>query len=198
MRYAALQQMLQCNSTGETAMFNQIQEFMTEQTQVLAEQAQKFRDDPVETARGAASGSAESLKALKDPVRTIARSGVKLTAISQHTLQALIELQSEIVTSALTDAANRLERAARADDVIDLVQEQTAALRATRDRVVDEAAQVLAIFREAGREVGKVATQAYARVVETTEDEQPVARKTRARKAKRAVRKTPARARKAA
>lgn len=179
-------------------MFTQIQDFMTEQKNVLADQAQKFRDDPVESARGVATGSAEGLKSLKDPVRVIARSGVKLTAISQNALQGLIELQSEIVTSALTDAANRLERAARADNAIELVQEQVEALRATRDRVVDEAARAFAIFKDAGRDVRKVATQTYAKVVETAEEELPVARTTRVRKAKRSVRKTAARARKVA
>jgi len=43
-----------------------------------------------------------------------------------------------------------------------------------------------------------VATQTYAKVVETAEEELPVARTTRARKAKRTVRKTATRARKAA
>ena len=179
-------------------MFTQIQNFMTEQTHALAEQAQKFREDPVGSARGAATGSAEGLKSLKDPVRVIARSGVKLTAISQNALQGLIELQSEIVTSALTDAANRLESAARADNVIDLMQEQAEALRATRDRMVDEAARAFAIFKDAGRDVRKVATQTYAKVVESNEEETPVAKAAPARKAKRAVRKTPVRARKAA
>jgi phasin family protein len=179
-------------------MFTQIQDFMTEQSNTLAEQAQKFREDPVESARGAAAGSAESLKSLKDPVRVIARSGVKLTVISQHALQGLIELQSEIVTSALTDAANRLERAARADNVIDLMQEQAEALRATRDRMVDEAARAFAIFKDAGRDVRKVATQTYAKVVATTDEETPVAKPASVRKAKRAVRKTTVRARKAA
>jgi phasin family protein len=179
-------------------MFTQIQDFMTEQKNALAEQAQKFREDPVESARGAATGSAEGLKSLKDPVRVIARSGVKLTAISQNALQGLIELQSEIVTAALTDAANRLERAARADNVIDLLQEQAEALRATRDRMVDEAARAFAIFKDAGRDVRKVATQTYAKVVETSEEETPVAKAVPVRKAKRAVRKTPVRARKAA
>lgn len=179
-------------------MFTQIQDFMTEQKNALAEQAQKFREDPVESARGAATGSAEGLKSLKAPVRVIARSGVKLTAISQSALQGLIELQSEIVTSALTDAANRLERAARADNVIDLMQEQAEALRATRDRVVDEAARAFAIFKDAGRDVRKVATQTYAKVVETNEEETPVAKTAPVRKAKRAVRKTTVRARKAA
>lgn len=179
-------------------MFTQIQNFMTEQTEALAEQAHKFRADPLESARGAATGSADGLKSLKDPVRVIARSGVKLTAISQNALQGLIELQSEIVTSALTDAAQRLERAARAENVIDLMQDQAAAMRATRARVVDEAARAFAIFKDAGRDVGVVATQAYSKVVETTEEGQPVARTPRARKTKRAVRKTTARAGKAA
>ena len=179
-------------------MFTQIQDFMTEQKNALAAQAHRFREDPVESARGVAAGSAEGLKSLKDPVRVIARSGVKLTAISQNALQGLIELQSEIVTSALTDAANRLERAARADNVIDLMQEQAEALRATRDRMVDEAARAFAIFKDAGRDVSKVATQTYAKVVETDDEEAPVAKTAPVRKAKRAVRKTTVRARKAA
>lgn len=183
-------------------MFTQIQEFMTEQTQALAGQAQKFREDPVETVREAAVTSAEGIKSLKQPVRVIARSGVKLTAISQAALQDLIELQSEIVTSALTDAAVRLERAARADNVVDLLQEQAEALRATRDRLVDEAGRAMAIFKHVGRDVAKVASQAYAKVVETEEEVTPAPAATRARKAKRpvrkAARKTTARARKAA
>jgi hypothetical protein len=183
-------------------MFTQFQEFMTEQTQALAGQAQKFREDPVETVREAAVTSAEGIKSLKQPVRVMARSGVKLTAISQTTLQDLIELQSEVVTSALTDAALRLERAARADNVVDLLQEQAEALKATRDRLMDEAGRAMAIFKHAGRDVAKVASQAYAKVVEADEDETPVPAATRARQAKRpvrkAARKTTARARKAA
>jgi hypothetical protein len=179
-------------------MFTQIQDFMTEQKNLLAEQAQKFREDPVESARGAATGSAAGLKSLKDPVRVMARSGVKLTAISQNALQGLIELQSEIVTSALTDAASRLERAARADNVFDLLQDQAEALRATRDRMVDEAARALAIFKDAGHDVRKVATQAYSKVVETAAEETPLAKAAPVRHARRAPRRTTVRAPKAA
>ncbi len=50
----------------------------------------------------------------------------------------------------------------------------------------------------AGRDVRKVGTQLYGKVLETAEEELPKARSTRARKAKRTVRKTTARARKAA
>ncbi len=141
-------------------MFTQIQEFMTEQTQAFAGQAQKFREDPVETVREAAVTSAEGIKSLKQPVRVIARSGV------------------------------------------DLLQDQAEALKATRDRLVDEAGRAMAIFKHAGRDVAKVASQAYAKVVETDEEETPAPATTRARQAKRpvrkAARKTTARARKVA
>ena len=173
-------------------MFTQIQDFMTEQKNALADQAQKFRDDPVESARGVATQSAENLKSLKDPIRTVARSGIKLTAISQNALQGFIELQSESVTAALTDAANRLERAARADSFLDLLQDQADSLGATRDRLIDEASRAFAIVKDATLDAGKVASQVYAKVVETAEEEAPVAR------AKRPARKTTARAKKAA
>ncbi len=74
--------------------------------------------------RDAVTGSAENLKSLKSPVRVIARSGVKLTTVSQSAVQNLIELQSEVVTSALTDVALRLERATRAASIVDLVRDQ--------------------------------------------------------------------------
>jgi len=192
--------MLQCNKSPGAAMFNQIQEFMTEQSQALAGQAQKFRDDPVETVREAAVTSAEGIKSLKQPVRVITRSGVKLTTISQTALQGLIELQSDIVTSALNDMAVRLERASRADNVVDLLQDQAEALRATRDRIVDEASRAVAIFKHAGRDVTKVASQAYAKVVESDTEVAPAPRTTRKAKrpVRKAVRKTTARARKVA
>jgi hypothetical protein len=95
----------------EPTMINKVKEFVTEQTQALAGQAQKLGKAPVETAREAAVKSAAGIKSLKDPIRALARSGVKLTAISQGTAQSLIELQAEMVTTALTEAADQLERA---------------------------------------------------------------------------------------
>jgi hypothetical protein len=60
----------------------------------------------------------------------------------------------------------------------------------------------MAIFKHAGRDVAKVASQAYAKVVEADEDETPAPTATRARQTKRpvrkAARKTTPRARKVA
>jgi len=161
-------------------MIVEMQEFMNEQTQALTHQAQKFRRNPVRFMRKALLDSAEGLKALKSPVRVVAHSGVKLTVVSGNALQSLIELESEIVTAALTGAATRLERAAEADGVADLVLDQVEMLGATRERVADEATRAVEIVTDAGKDIRKLATHAYDSVVKAGEGKP--ARTTRARK----------------
>lgn len=177
-------------------MIEQIQDFVSERTSAITDQVQKFRKESVETVRDAVAGSADNIKALKSPVRTIARSGVKVTSVSQTAFASLIELQSDIVTSTLTDVALRLERAARADNIVDLVRDQFELAQATRGRVVEDAQRAVEIFKVAGRDLKGVATHAYERFLETAEEKAPAV-KTAKRKAKRAVRKTTTRARKA-
>ncbi|MGB5104849.1 MAG: phasin family protein [Steroidobacteraceae bacterium] len=174
-------------------MMNRIKDFVTEQSQAVAEQARKLRKEPVQVAREAAVKSAERIKSLQDPVRALSRPGVKLTAISQGTAQSLIELQAQIVTSALTEAAAQLERAARTDNVTDLVRDQAEVLRATRERIVSDISQAVAIFKDAGGDVRKVATQTYAKVA-GKDEEVPVDAK--AKRATRKAAKRPVRARK--
>jgi hypothetical protein len=178
-------------------MIGQIQEIVSERTQALAEQVQKMRKESAVSVREVVSGSAESLKALKSPVRLFARSGIKVTTVSQTAVQNLIELQSEMITSALTDMALRLERATRADGIVDLVKDQFDMLPATRARIVEDATRAVSIFKDAGRDLRIVATHTYAKVVETAEQEIPEVKVAR-RKVKRAVRKTTTRTRKAA
>ena len=185
-------------------MIAQMQEFVSEQSHQLATQVSKIRKESVETAREAALGSADNIKSLKAPVRTFARSGIKLTNVTQSTMQSLIELQSDMITSALTDMAHRLERASRADDVIDLVRDQIELVPATRDRIVEDGKRAVEIFKHAGRDLRGVAKHTYERVVdEMTEEEVPAVKKakrkakTATRKAKTATRKAKAPARKA-
>src|SRR5512141_143496 len=105
-RSAMLQCSKCCNSASQprSQMSVEMQECMNEQTQALAHQAQKFRRNPVGFMRKALEDSAEGFKSLKSPVRMVAHAGVKLTVVSQNALQSLIELQSEVITSALTGA----------------------------------------------------------------------------------------------
>jgi len=172
-------------------------EFRSERRRDLAEQMQWFRDEPIEAMREVAVNSADGIKSLKAPVRAFAHSGVKLATVSQKAVQNLIELESEVITSALTAAAMRLERAAQAEGVVDLVLDQAEMLGATRDRLVDHATRAVEIFKVTGRDLGDVARHAYEIVVKTTEEEVPEVKRAK-RKVKRAVRKTTARARKAA
>ena len=171
-------------------MANKLKDFVNEQREILAEQAGKLRTDPVRAARTASAKSAQRIKALNAPIRAVSRSGIKLTAISQSAAERLIQLQEQLVTSALTDAATQLERAARAEKVTDIVRDQADVLRATRERIVSDITQAVTILKDAGGDVRKVATHTYASVTGKAE---ATPRKKAARKTKRATRKAPAR-----
>ncbi len=173
-----------------------VNELRSERRRDLAEVMHRFRDEPIEAMREVAVKSADGIKSLKAPVRTLAHSGVKLATVSQNAVQSLIELESEVVTSALTAAAMRLERAAQAEGVVDLVLDQADMLGATRDRIVGHTARAAEIFKVTRRDLRDVARHAYEIVIKTTEETVPEVKRAK-RKVKRAVRKTTARARKA-
>jgi uncharacterized membrane-anchored protein YhcB (DUF1043 family) len=178
-------------------MIANLNEFRSERQRDLAEQMRRFRDEPIETMREVAVNSAGGLKSLKAPVRAFAHSGVKLATVSQNAVQNLIELEAEVITSTLTAAAMRLERAAQAEGVVDLVLDQAEMLGATRDRIVDHTTRAVEIFKVAGRDLRDVAKHTYEVFIKATEDKVPEVKRAK-RKVKRAVRKTTARARKAA
>lgn len=179
-------------------MAGKVQQFVSEQRQAFSDQVERYRTRPVARLRDAAIRSAQRLKAFKTQVPTIARSGVRLTTITQSTVASLIELQAELVASALTAVAARLERAARADSVGDLVGDRGEVLRATRDRLANDIRQAFGILKSSGGDIRKVATQTYARV-SGRGDAQTAARKTsRTRRAPRPGRKKAVRVRKAA
>ena len=110
----------------------------------------------------------------------------------------------EVLTAAVNahgDLASRvvasLERASRADNIIELVREQVEMIPATRARMVEDAQRAALIFKHAGRDLRGVATSLYERVLETAEENVPEVKVVK-RKAKRPARKAPARARKTA
>ena len=181
-------------------MIVQLQEYVAERGELLVGQVRKLRENSVDSVREAVSGSAESLKSFKSPVRVIARSGIKISTVSQSAVQELIELQAEIITAGLTDVALRLERATRAATLIDLVRDQIELTPATRARLVEDINRAVAIFKTASRDLRNVATHAYESIVEKNAKDavekvaKPIRRKTAA---KRPARKAPVRARKA-
>ena len=87
-------------------------EFVAEHMKGLTEMVTELRRSRVAAARKARVESAARIKSLNQRVRSLARSGVRVTAASQGAVQSLIELQEDIVTSALDDAAAQMERLA--------------------------------------------------------------------------------------
>ena len=172
-------------------MVSKVKEFVNEQKQVLSSQARRLGRAPGKVVRNAAARSAKRIKALQEPVRVVTHSGVKLTNVSHEALLGLMALQLEVVTSALSHAAAQLERVAQSDNVMDLVRGQADDLRATRDRVVKDVKRAVSIVKDAGLGARDVATETYTKVVKRG----PAAKPTRARKTKRAVRKTKAKVR---
>jgi phasin family protein len=181
-------------------MIVEMQEYVAERGELLRGQVRKLRETSADSVREALTGSADTIKSLKSPVRAIARSGVKLSAVSQEAVQNLIELQSDVVTAALTEMALRLERVTKADNLIELVREQFELVPATRDRMVEDANRAVTILKTAGREFRNVAKHTIDIVYDKGKAEVEAAGKPVRRKAaaKRPARKAPARARKSA
>ena len=170
-------------------MLNQVQDYMNEQIQTFAGQAQRFGADPLAAAREGVAHSVSGLKSLRQPVRAAARSGVKLSALTHETAQELIQLQSHMVTATLTEMAESLERAAQARDFAALVSAQADSLRQSAERFVNDANRALEILTTAGRGVQTVAVEAYEKVAKPAEQPAPqaaphTAKPRRSRKAK--------------
>jgi hypothetical protein len=126
-----------------------INEFIEEQRKGLAELLENLSKSRVDAARSAARQSAARIKELNGRVRTLARSGVRLTAVSQNAAQGLIELHAEIVNTALTEAAAQIERLAYTESVRDLARLQGDVLQAARERIVDDISRAVTILKDA-------------------------------------------------
>ena len=165
-------------------MHSSVKEFLEEQTQGLAELAENLRKSRIAAARRAATLSAARVRSLNAKVRELSRSGVRLTSISHGTVQSLIELQGEIVTSAITDAAAQIQRLAETESVRDLARQQADVLQATRQRIVDDITRAVTILRGAAADAREVAVRARAAASAAPK------KKARAKKAKRKAAKT--------
>jgi hypothetical protein len=152
-------------------------EFFAEHVKGLTEMVTEMRKSRVAAARRAAIESAARIKALNQRVRSLARSGVRVTAASQGAVQSLIELQEEIVTSALNDAAAQMERLAYTESVRDLARMQGEVLQAARQRIVDDISRAVTALKSAAGDVRKAA--AHVEVAKPVKPAKPAKRAAR-------------------
>ena len=169
-------------------MASRVRKLIKEQREFADEQVQVLRGAPGTLVRQAAAKTARTVKALEKPARVATRAGVRLTSLSQHTLESLLELQLEVITSVITNAAAQLERVSRSRSLRGAVGVQAEELRSARDRIAADLKRVIDIVTRAGRGVRTVAQDAFADVVHPT-SETPARRSGRRKAAKRAVRK---------
>lgn len=132
-----------------------INEFIDEQKKGLAELVGNFSKSRVAAARSAARESAARIRALNGRVRELSRSGVRLTAVSHGAAQSLIELQAEIVSAALGDAAQQIERMAYTESVRDLARMQAEVLQAARERIVADISRTVTVLKDAAGDARK-------------------------------------------
>lgn len=183
-----------------------INEFIDEQRKGLNELLASLSKSRVAAARTAARQSAARIKELNGRVRSLARSGVRLTAVSQGAAQGLIELHADIVNTALTEAAAQIERLAYTESVRDLARMQAEVLQATRERIVEDISRAVSILKGAAGDARKVVAPdapemkvaprkkaAARRRVAAKPKARPKSRPKATAPAKRAVRKSPRR-----
>ncbi len=164
------------------------EDFLDEQTKGLAELAEHLRTSRLAAARQAAIKSAARIRSLNGKVRALARSGVKLTSISQGAVQSLIELQADIVNDGLADAAAQIERIAYTGSVRDLAREQAEVLKAARERIAGDLTRAMTILKKAARDARAIGEKPAA---------PKAAAKRKAARKRAAVRKTRTAVRKA-
>lgn len=155
-------------------------EFIDEQKKGLAELLANLGKSRVAAARNAARESAARIKELNGRVRALARSGVRLTTVSQGAAQGLIELHADIVNAALTEAAAQIERMAYTESVRDLARMQADVLQAARQRIVDDMARAVTILKGAAGDARKVVAKSEAPAKAAPKKKAPARRKAKA------------------
>ena len=156
-------------------------EFIDEQKKGLAELLANLGKSRVAAARNAARESAARIKELNGRVRALARSGVRLTTVSQGAAQGLIELHADIVNDALTEAAAQIERMAYTESVRDLARMQGEVLQATRQRIIDDMARAVTILKDAAGDARKAIAPREAAAKTAAKKPAPARRKVKAK-----------------
>lgn len=117
-------------------------------------QALVVADTFVGVSRAAAEGTAQLMFKARKPIRDAADTGLRLNRISHKSIEKLVKVQAKAIERSVDAGAARLELAARAPTLKALVEEQVSLLPETRKRLKSDVQKTLAVFSEAGNEIG--------------------------------------------
>ncbi len=123
-------------------------------------------DSSVRTVTNALSGSrdlavngAQWVAKGRKPLHLVTESGLRLNTISHKSIARLLNVQAEMVEGTLVATAKRLETAANANSVRDLLNDQVALLPATRDRLTGDARKAMVVLSDTGEDIKSLVTE---------------------------------------
>ncbi len=169
-----------------------IDQFQTAREQ-LQTRARDFSEAAVEAARGSVLGAANRVNVAKQPIRTLAVAGQRLSNVSNRYFEQLFGQQAHTLEGVIEAGAERLKRAAKAESLKDLIKGQRTLGNAGRERLAKDLMATWKIAADTGNEIRDLAVETYAELVHGVQTRRAPAaarakrttRKTRARKARR-------------
>ena len=156
-------------------------------------------DKIVDGARLRAAAAAGQVADGKKPVQTLADAGVAISKVSHKATGKIIKQQARIVSNSIDAVAGRLQAAAGAESLKDLVSTQARLVPENTARLINDTRDAFGIVVDAGTEVrgivvktfGTLRGKAPAKKVTRTAAKKPAVKKPAAKKAttKKAVAK---------
>jgi hypothetical protein len=119
------------------------------------------------------------------PVHLVTESSLRLNTITHKSVARLLNVQAEMVEGTLVAMAKRLETAANAHSIRELLNDQVALLPAMRERFTGDARKALNVMTDTGEDIRKLVTQ----TVTDLRSEGKTTVKTAASKAKKKTRR---------
>jgi hypothetical protein len=156
----------------------------------LEARARDYRHAALSVARGSALGAADRVAAAKQPVRTLALAGQKLSNLSNRYFEQLFGQQAHTLEGVIEAGVVRLKSAAKADSLRTLVEGQRELGTESRERLGQDLKATWKIARDTGTELRDLAVETYAELVHGVKTRRTAAPK---RKAKAKTKTTRAR-----
>ena len=118
------------------------------------DQTMMVAETVVALSRSAAESTAQVIQMAKTPVRNVARTCIKINDITHKGITRLVKVQAKAIERSVEAGAARLELAARAPSVRDLVKTQLELLPHTRARLKGDLRDTWTVVTETGSEFG--------------------------------------------
>ncbi len=147
-------------------MNNPVQKFV----RPLVDSSVRALTDTLSSSRDLAVGGAQLVARGRKPLHLMTESGLRLNTISHKSIARLMNVQAEMVEGTLVATAKRLETAANANSVRELVSDQVALLPATRDRLTGDARKALDVLSDTGEDLRELVTETFADLQDNGED----------------------------